>query len=698
MIIFYRSTAFCFLLMLVLSGCSTQAPRPQSVRIADYGLAVSKLDEERLWPEAQLAYLQNANLYLQVGSDQAVDYRVAPLGSGFDNNGASPRKLRGQAGSKTVVELEGLTGEQWTPETGTEVQIFGVGHWQHILEQAQISVTPTDRRYGAVVNVLNEQDLFHYYDELGTLRTVPIIYKPESVRVKSTYRLDQVIAETMPGIRNTLSGASAPLPYALINTGDESEGGFPFVFLDFDMQQAFFLRSLPADWSSKARSPVATTIEATTHITTSHVRVIFEQPVTALTRLFTLATRTTTGMLDPRGRLPITEGVIPPLNEGPGMDLAEWEATLDRMTGRSPPAGSIKILIDGEEFFPRLIDAITEAEQSLQLRTYIFDNDDYAIRFADLLKRRSTDIDIRVMVDGLGTIGGAAAQPEYQPSTGTGGGRSGGSVVQYLKQDSKVKVRVLSNPWFTGDHTKSIIVDERVAFIGGMNIGREYRYEWHDMMVELGGPVVDVLRKDFEKTWVRQRALGDLLALLKVVKPVNAAAEDMYPVRVLMTSARDTQILKAQIAAIRASQKRIYIQNAYFTSDAILYELVMARRRGVDVRVILPLRSDSGLIDRANAIAANKMIANGIRVYIFPGMSHIKGAIYDGWACLGSANFDALSLQVNRELNIATSHPPVVDELLQRVFLDDMERSVELTEPFPSEWWDFLSGLIADVL
>jgi cardiolipin synthase len=217
-------------------------------------------------------------------------------------------------------------------------------------------------------------------------------------------------------------------------------------------------------------------------------------------------------------------------------------------------------------------------------------------------------------------------------------------------------------------------------------------------MLELNGPVVDAVRKDFEKTWVRHMFMGDLLAPLKVVRPVNNATEDMYPVRVLTTSPHDAQILKAQIAAIRQSQQRIYIQNAYFTSDAILYELVMARRRGVDVRVILPLSSDSGLIDRANAIAANKMIANGIRVYIYPGMSHVKGAIYDGWACLGSANFDALSLQVNRELNIATSHSPVVAELLQRVFLADMAKSVELTEPFPREWWDFLTGLIADIL
>jgi len=512
------------------------------------------------------------------------------------------------------------------------------------------------------------------------------------VRVKDTYRLDQVIANSLPAVRQVLSEGREPLAFALMNTGDESEAGFPFVLLDFSQRQALFLRSLPAHWSRKGPSTLEPTIQAVTHLTIGQVRVVFEQPVTAMTQLVTLVTRTTTGMLDPRGRLPIAYGPIPRLNDGPGMNLSEWEATLDRMTGTPAPNGRITTLVDGEEFFPRLIDAVTAAKKSVQLRVYIFDNDDYAVRFADLLKRRSAEIDIRIMVDGLGTIGGGAAQPEYQPSADFGGG----SVVDYLRQGSKVKVRVLSNPWLMGDHTKAIIVDERMAFVGGMNIGREYRCEWHDLMLELSGPVVDVLRTNFEKTWIRQRPLGDLLAPLRFVKPVNTDAADTYPVRVLTTSAQDAEILKAQIAAIRTSRQRIYIQNAYFTSDAILYELVMARRRGVDVRVILPLRNDSGLINRNNAIAANKMIANGIRVYIYPRMSHVKAAVYDGWACLGSANFDTLSLEVNRELNVATSHAPAVEELVRRVFLADMEKSVELTQPFPSKWSDFLTGLIAE--
>jgi cardiolipin synthase len=656
---------------------------------------VRDLDSESVAPLAQAAYLEAGTLNIEVRRDGGTAYRTVSTDRlFFAKSQTRPVLPSDNAGAPAIVVMQDLPAENWTPQAGMDVPVFDVAHWQRILESVRASVTPTDRQFGSVVNVLDEQDLFHYYDEFGTLRTVPLVFKPDAVRVKETYRLDQVVTQSMPLVRQKLSEGGEPPAYALLSTGDESKGGYPFVFLDFGRQRAFFLRSKPAERPQAEALPMSTMIETAGHLTTSHVRIIVEQPVSALTRLLTLATRSTTSMLDPRGRLPIAQKPVPPIADRPGMDLAAWERTLDEMTGRPAPKGHVTTLLDGEEFFPRLIDSISGAKESLRLRTYIFDSDDYAFTIAELLKRRSSQIDIRVMVDGLGTISAAAAQPEYQPA----GTAAGGPVLEYLTSDSNVEVRMLANPWLTGDHTKSIIIDDRVAFVGGMNIGREYRYEWHDLMFELSGPVVDLLRKDFDKTWVRQRPLGEFLALLKIVRPVNTATDDMYPVRVLTTSPKDAQILKAQIAAIRASQQRIYIQNAYFTNDAVLYELVMARRRGVDVRVILPLRSDFGLIDRANAIAANKMIANGIRIYIYPKMSHVKGAIYDGWACLGSANFDALSLQVNRELNIATSHPPFVEELLQRVFLPDMEQSVELTDPFPSQWHDFLTDLIADTL
>ena len=89
-------------------------------------------------------------------------------------------------------------------------------------------------------------------------------------------------------------------------------------------------------------------------------------------------------------------------------------------------------------------------------------------------------------------------------------------------------------------------------------------------------------------------------------------------------------------------------------------------RRGVDVRVVIPLVTDRGPITRNNALAANAMLEHGVRVFIYPGMSHVKAAVFDGWACLGSANWDRWSLSINNELNLATSHPPAVQELLDQ--------------------------------
>jgi phosphatidylserine/phosphatidylglycerophosphate/cardiolipin synthase-like enzyme len=103
-------------------------------------------------------------------------------------------------------------------------------------------------------------------------------------------------------------------------------------------------------------------------------------------------------------------------------------------------------------------------------------------------------------------------------------------------------------------------------------------------------------------------------------------------------------------------------------------------------------------MNASNALAANAMLEQGIRVFLYPGMSHVKAAVFDGWACLGSANCDNLSFHTNKELNIATSHAPTVDELLERLFKADFAQSVELTEPFPERWSDYLTEIMVDYL
>ena len=137
--------------------------------------------------------------------------------------------------------------------------------------------------------------------------------------------------------------------------------------------------------------------------------------------------------------------------------------------------------MDGEEYFTRLADAIGRAESSIDVRTYIFDNDDVAVYFADLLRARSNEVKVRVLLDGVGSLLGTQFDSDMQPAHFT----PPQSMVGYLRNASKVRVRTQTNPWLTGDHVKTTIIDRKLAFLGGMNIGREYRYEWHDMMMEL---------------------------------------------------------------------------------------------------------------------------------------------------------------------------------------------------------------------
>ena len=384
---------------------------------------------------------------------------------------------------------------------------------------------------------------------------------------------------------------------------------------------------------------------------------------------------------------------IPPVTNAPAMNLEAWEQELDEITGIKSSRGEIEFLIDGDEYFSRLEEAFNKAEDTIDIRTYIFDNDDVGLEFADILKHKSAQVDVKVLIDGLGDLVATHTDSESMPTDVN----LPSSITDYLKHDSKVRVRVQSNPWFTGDHVKTTIIDDNLAFVGGMNIGREYRYDWHDMMMEVSGPVVRQLQFEFDKTWSKSGVLGDLALMTRSLRGYKReTGQTGYPIRVLTTSIQNSEIHRAQIAAIRSAQNRIYLQNAYFSDDIILYELAKARRRGVDVRVIVSAGNDNAAMKMSNESTINTMLENGIRVYSYPGMTHLKAAVYDGWACLGSANFDKISLHINQEINFGTSHPETVQKLLDRVFIPDFALATELDTAIPLRWTHRIAEVIAD--
>jgi len=389
-----------------------------------------------------------------------------------------------------------------------------------------------------------------------------------------------------------------------------------------------------------------------------------------------------------------TRTPIPPIATGPGMDLAEWERDLDTITGSTPSTGSLEFFIDGGEYFPALMESIEQAKASVHLRTYIFDNDDFAIRIADLLRQRSREIDVKVLMDGIGTLTGSFGNPDTMPASFV----PPPSIAQYLSSGSDVHVRTLTNPWFSGDHAKITILDRKVAFVGGMNIGREYRYDWHDLMVKVTGGVVEDLARKGDDAWAKSSILGDLAAFFRYfARPKPSNLDSGYPVRVLVTRPQHSQIYEAQLAAIRRARKYIYIENPYFSDDAILFELIRARRRGVDVRFVIAEKGDAMLMDMSNVQAINAMLANGIRVYMYPRMTHVKAAMVDDWIMIGSANLDKLSMRVNNEVNIATSDSEAVSDLKERLFGADFEKSTELKKPLPAGFAYQLAEAIADV-
>ena len=573
------------------------------------------------------------------------------------------------------------------------VAIFAAGHWGRLVRAVESEVTQKDGFGGTVLDVAQEKEVFLYRDELGAFRSVPIEYKPSDVPVARTVTLDELLDRALPILNQWVQASGSAARQVLLDTGDTGDPAYAFVLIDMDAQRGWFLRPVQRDATGKQTAEAKA--RAALHAVVGQVRSVIGRPVSSVGRLFTLASATAFDTLQLNSIGMLSAQPVPPLSGASGMDLDVWERELDTLTGTTPSPGEVRYLVDGARFFPTLIDAIDAAERSIDLRLYIFDNDDYALKIADLLKYRSRKLRVRVLLDGLGTLGAAGASPGYTPDYFHGGP----SIVSYLRERSDISVRVIQNPWLQGDHTKAIIIDDGPAFVGGMNIGREYRYEWHDLMVEVVGPVVDVIQEEFDRAWINAGLFGDFRVLFE--KPEanrREASEAGSAIRVLQTKPGDSQILRAQIAAIRRAQSRIWIENAYFTSDAILYELAKARRRGVDVRVIMPLRGDSGPINRSNALAANTMLANGIRVYIYPGMSHVKGAVYDGWACFGSANFDKLSLRLNFELDLATSDSGAVNRFVDEVFTPDIEKSVELTEPFPTNWYDHLMALVANQL
>ncbi len=561
--------------------------------------------------------------------------------------------------------------------------------WSEVIKQTLLPLVPPRENQGLII-FLNTQETMLMRRADGTADLVLLKDAPGEVEIVGKLSAKQFARLTYEQLKKMTAAFGTPHTRFLLRLDDVPMS--PYVYVD--TQADLGLRLILPDYYEVKKEMGSLGFSASfiySFFIKSHLFGAVKAPLTTSHRLFSLGTSTLYTLLPPYvGDL----GGVPPLNRsGEEMDLAAFNKWLDKHISKQNYKANVTLLIDGEEFFPHFMLAMQRAQESIFTSVYIFMADPYGLSIADVMKKRAAEgVDVRVIVDELNTVLNSGKKPELKPAEDFVMPKY---ITSYIRKKSHAKARTHLNPWGSFNHSKVYIVDRKLAYTGGMNIGEEYRYTWHDMMVALEGPVVGRLVKNFYQNWSFAGIGGDWAAgyrklFSKRRREVNRETPGMIDVRLMYTKPNDSEIFNAQREAIRRAKKRIYIENAYFSDDRIIKELIAARGRGVDVRVVLPGKNDVGIMDKNNRFMANKLFKNGVRVYFYNKMSHVKAAVYDGWAVVGSANFDKMSLYVNKEMSLGISDPAFVGELTERLFEKDFENSEEMTEPMELAWTYFL--------
>jgi hypothetical protein len=406
-----------------------------------------------------------------------------------------------------ILPLQYHRDDDWPvpPPNAIKASILSSSDWQSFRDEFLSSILPKTEPVGIVLHFYVD-DYFLYFDEDGVFQSVVLLEKPPGYAIADRVSFVDFLDRGVPLLEQFLEEKGITDRRILFNTGDTGSYSLPFLYVNLDLPIAVFGRNEPAgrDYKTSRAVPI---IQTAGHFTQSHSTSIVLRPISSIYRLLFVARETVSETVRPDWLIALEATPIEPIYDGPGMDLDEWEDQLDELTGRKTSKGTIEYLVDGEEFFPRFIDAVSSAKESVNLRTYIFDNDDYAERIGELLKRRSNEgVDVKMLFDGFGTIVSTIEQQESLPEDWKGAS----SVRVFLEADSEIEVRQTPNPWFTGDHVKTIVIDDTTAFTGGMNIAREYRFDWHDLMMEVHGPVVDILQDEMWATWFASCSPGSM--------------------------------------------------------------------------------------------------------------------------------------------------------------------------------------------
>ncbi|HEX6361883.1 MAG TPA: phospholipase D-like domain-containing protein, partial [Albitalea sp.] len=355
--------------------------------------------------------------------------------------------------------------------------------------------------------------------------------------------------------------------------------------------------------------------------------------------------------------------------------IAELMPSLSGLSQSTVYEGNAVELLENGAFFDAMFDEIRRAEHSVHFETFLWKEGVLGARLVEaLVERRRAGVAVRVLVDADGGKKMGEEAPRRLREAGC-------RVAMHHPREVR-HIGVFNER----DHRKLIVVDGRVAMVGGHCIvdgwmgDAQDRDHVRDLGVRLHGPVVHAVQSAFSENWVEDT--GELFVGPAVFPALERAGDVAVHVASIKAEGSPPAVKILHHLAVCVARERIRIQNPYFLPDEEAIEaLCRAAERGVDVRVMVPSAeaSDMPIVQHAAHRNFHKMLARGVRIYEFQKcLLHQKAMTIDGhWSAIGSSNFDDRSFETNDEITLGV-HDAALAERLEAVFAHDLQDCVEL--------------------
>ncbi len=359
-----------------------------------------------------------------------------------------------------------------------------------------------------------------------------------------------------------------------------------------------------------------------------------------------------------------------------GVSDPQFPLTMEGILGARIDRGtSIQTLVNGDEIFPAMLGAIEGARQTIHFETYIYWDGEIAERFAEALSAKAREgVEVRIIID---AVGGAPMDER---------------LIERMETAGATVVRFRPLRWYTLDrwnhrtHRKILVVDGIAGFTGGVGIGDEWTGdarnpdEWRDNHYRMQGPAVAGLQSAFAENWLE--ATSEVLKgerYFPEIDPDGGVATQ--PMKTSARSGSESAHL-AVLMALASAERHVRISMAYFVPNQLaIDQFLQLRERGVEVEIVLPgEHQDVTMVRHASRQAWGPLLEAGVRIHEYgPTMYHTKVLIVDeGFASIGSVNFDERSFRLNDEMNVNVYDPGFVRTQID-IFEADLALSREVT-------------------